>query len=188
MSIFSRVYNWMARRNIGQWLGMTWDSYRDEAYNQQRDFENAVVSVAMQRAALERAEQALANGEFEQAARSAYRSLELLADISSTGVPGIHSLVVRAQDILTRVPSDTALPQPRREASVDEMLTTFSTIYELYRTGRLAEAKQLWGTAVGCKVVGDRKAKDQVTMAMASLAFVLGKADGVSSPNERDVR
>jgi hypothetical protein len=137
-----------------------------------------------QRVRLELAEQALANGRLEEAEEFASSALGPLQEIADTGRPGVPELITRARRVLAKAPPETPVPQPRPVVSTDEMWATFIAITALYDMGRLAEAKQLWKTAMRSRIVGDRETIDRLRESMAALGTALTEAEQGSKPGE----
>jgi hypothetical protein len=184
MSPFNQLYNWMARRRIGQWLGVTWDPNRDSAHQRQLDPDRACMTELMQRTRLVLAEQALADGRSEEAAEMARVALASLQEIADTGMPGVPELITRARRILAVFPLETPLPQQTPFLSVEEMRATFGAICALLNAGRLAEARRSWTSAMRSQIVDDSKIKDEFRRAMATLDMALTEAEQRSKPDE----
>lgn len=172
MGILNSIYNWLARRNIGQVVGLKWDPSSDEKYQRSLLIQKAEMELAF----LGSAERLLSEGNYEKAGFHAYRAMEGIPDI---GLPITNEVLARARSIIAVLPPGFEPPDPRTEMTADKVLEKMIEANSLHSEGRTEEAKTVMGEVLKHQIIDGEKAKaeDVYMHAMLLLAFLTDDKD-----------
>jgi hypothetical protein len=143
MSIFDDLYNWLAQRNIGAWLGLIWDPEKDKKHQRERAIRRAMMSAVLWKHKLTGAEAELAGGNLQEANRLAQRALHEVPDID---LEITNEVRAKARSIIARLPVDMDLvpptpPKPRMSAR--DAFAAVHTASKFIDEGRIDEAGTL---------------------------------------------
>lgn len=161
MSIFDDIYNWFARRNIGEFLGLAWDPEKDKNFQRElviRKAEDWVES-------MDKAEKELAQGNVELAGRLAYKTLERFPYANLPITKEFHE---RARRIIAQLPLDFKPPAPMRvpvlpRMSAGDAIANLKEASKLQDAGKLQEAYKLVNDVLDHKVHGARALEADLT-------------------------
>jgi len=126
MGIFNAIYNYLAQRNIGAWMGMRWNPEKDVRYQREMNLfsDNLAATQALQ-VTLPNAQEALQLNDYEKAYWSARR---LLADLEGSSSPLAGEAMKEAQRIL-----DIASPHVHPfdlDKSADDYFNEANALYQ----------------------------------------------------------
>jgi len=177
MGTGKRIHNWLARRNLGSWLGMEWDSAKDEAYQAERRHNNLTMDVQLAPARLESAERALQRSDYAEASRIAHRTLWRLEADDDGRVPEAKQLMSRAKSIIAKLPPNTSIPPHIQVVSADEYISRVEEVSQLVEAGAHDKALEKYQQLADYEV--DSKDKNSGGASLALLA-VTAKLSGAS--------